>query len=97
MTDWSGVYVTDRPSTGTPIPLGPPAGVLITLISTSGRLIVNQAAMSPDPNITGNFFYVYKSVPNDETGRWLAQFSFFDGFGSMGVAAPRPIWTVTTL
>ena len=96
LTDWSGVYVTDRPATGTPIPLGPPAGVLISLISTSGRTIVNQAPMSPDPNITGNFFYVYKSVPNDETGRWLAQFSFFDGVGDFGVAAPRPIWTVTT-
>ena len=96
LTDLSQVFVTDRPATGTPQPLGPPANVQITLISPSGTLVTNQAAMSPDPNIFGNFLYVYQSGIHDETGLWLAQFDFQDGMGSNGGYPPRRLWTVTT-
>lgn len=92
LTNLTAVQTTDYPTTGTPVPIGSPATVTLTLTTPSGQTKLSQVSMTADTSTTGFFNYTYQSNSTDEQGYWYASFNFADGTGNVGVAPSQPIF-----
>ena len=95
--DMGSVDTTDFPTTGTPLPIGPPATVTITLQSPSQRTVVSGASMTADAANLGLFNYTYPAATFDETGLWYATFIAADGVGNVANFAYRPVFEIVTV
>jgi len=92
LTNQQAVYTTDFTTSGTPVPIGPPASVTMTLVTPSGQIKISQAPMTPDPNNSGYFTYNFLSLATDETGYWYSYFNYADGTGNVGISPARTLF-----